>query len=61
LLYSPSGLGILSSPASNTGALSFLPYSLIPTFYVPILILLHILALRRSDEIPERSPRAAPS
>jgi hypothetical protein len=55
LLYSPSGVGILSSPISNTRALSFLPYSLIPTFYVPILILLHILALRRSGEITQSS------
>jgi hypothetical protein len=61
LLYSPSVMGILSSPVSNTRALSFLPYSLIPTFYVPILILLHLLALRRSAEIPEGSPRVVPS
>jgi len=61
LLYSPSVMGILSSPVSNTRALSFLPYSLIPTFYVPILILLHILAWRRSAEIPERSLRVVPS
>jgi hypothetical protein len=61
LLYSSSAVGILSSPVANTRALSFLPYSLIPTFYVPILILLHLLALRRSGEIPERSPRVIPS
>ena len=61
LLYSLSAVGILSSPVANTRALSFLPYSLIPTFYVPILILLHLLALRRSVEIPERSPRVVPS
>jgi hypothetical protein len=61
LLYSPSVMGILSSPVSNTRALSFLPYSLIPTFYVPILILLHILAWRRSAEIPEQSLRVVPS
>lgn len=51
LLYSESVMGILRDPVSNTHALSFLPYSLIPTFYVPILILLHLLALRRSGEI----------
>jgi hypothetical protein len=56
LLYSPSAVGILGSSVSNTRALSFLPYSLIPTFYVPILILLHILALRRSGEIIQSSP-----
>ncbi len=52
LLYSVNAVGILSSTLSNTRALSFLPYSLIPTFYVPILILLHLLALRRNGEIP---------
>lgn len=57
LLYSPSVVGVLSSSISNTRALSFLPYSLIPTFYVPILILLHILALRRSGEIKQSSQR----
>jgi len=57
LLYSPSVVGILSSAISNTRALSFLPYSLFPTFYVPILILLHILALRRSGEIKQSSQR----
>lgn len=51
LLYSVSVVGILSEPALNTRSLSFLPTSLIPTFYVPILILLHFLALRRSGEI----------
>ncbi len=61
LLYSVSAVGILSDPISNTRALSFLPYSLMPTFYVPILILLHLLALRRSGEIPEPSQRLEPS
>ena len=51
LLYSDSALGVLSSSLSNTRALSFLPYSLVPTFYVPGLLLLHLLALRRSHEI----------
>ena len=51
LLYSVSVVGILSSPFSNTRSLSFFPVSLIPTFYVPILILLHFLALKRSGEI----------
>ena len=53
LLYSVSVVGFLSTPVSNTRALSFLPMSLIPTFYVPILLLLHFLALRRNGEIAE--------
>ena len=53
LLYSQSVWGVLSSPTVNTRSLSFLPLSLVPTFYVPILVLLHFLALRRVREIPE--------
>jgi hypothetical protein len=57
LSYSVNAVGILSSPISNTRALSFLPNSLMPSFYVPALILLHLLALRRSAEITESSWR----
>jgi hypothetical protein len=57
LLYSVSVVGILSEPGLNTRSLSFLPVSLIPTFYVPILMLLHFLALRRSNEITMTSSR----
>jgi hypothetical protein len=51
LLYSVSVVGVLSRPGLDSRALSFMPLSLIPTFYVPILILLHFLALRRSKEV----------
>ncbi len=51
LLYSESVVGILSRPGLDTQALAHLPLSLIPTFYVPLLILLHFLALRRYREL----------
>jgi hypothetical protein len=51
LLYSQSVIGILSRPGLDSQALAHLPLSLIPTFYVPVLILLHFLALRRYKEV----------
>jgi hypothetical protein len=51
LLYSQSVVGILSRPGLDSQALTHVPLSLIPTFYVPILILLHLLALRRYREL----------
>jgi hypothetical protein len=50
LLYSVSVVGILSRPGLNSQLITFLPHSIIPTFYVPLLILLHLLALRRNKE-----------
>ncbi len=50
LLYSDSVLGMLRHDLS-TAALANLPINLIPTFYVPGLILLHFLALRRNAEV----------
>lgn len=51
LLYSNSTFGILSQPGLDSQALVHLPLSLIPTFYVPMLLLLHLLALRRYREL----------
>jgi hypothetical protein len=50
VLYSPSVVGILSHPGLDSHAITYMPIVLIPTFYVPILILLHFLALRRRRE-----------
>jgi hypothetical protein len=50
LLYSVSVFGQFATATSNSRSLTFLPMSLVPTFYVPMLILLHILALRRYRE-----------
>jgi hypothetical protein len=40
-------VGILAVPGVNSQALLHFPWTLVPTFYVPILISLHFLALRR--------------
>jgi hypothetical protein len=50
ILYSPSSFGILREAAS-TRAMAQFPTSLIPTFFVPLFILTHLLGLRRSGEI----------
>lgn len=50
LLYSESALGFLSQPGVTSQAIVFMPLSLIPTFYVPLLIMLHFIALRRNRE-----------
>ncbi len=50
ILYSPSSFGVLRTDVS-TVLLTTFPINLIPTFFVPIFILLHVLALVRSREI----------
>lgn len=59
LLYSVSVVGLLATPASNAQLLTSLPLSIIPTFYVPLLILLHFLALTRQREISKTAQRSA--
>jgi hypothetical protein len=50
ILYSPSSFGILRTDVS-TALMTRFPVNLIPTFFLPLFILLHILALRRSREL----------
>jgi hypothetical protein len=50
LLYSVSTIGVLSSSGSSSRAILVFPLSLIPTFYVPLLIVLHLLGFRRHRE-----------
>ncbi len=47
LLYSQSRLGILSTATSNTRLLVTFPVSIIPTFFVPLFILVHALVFKR--------------
>ncbi len=49
-LYSPGPFGILRTDLS-TAAMTTFPVNLIPTFLVPLFILLHMLALKRSGEL----------
>jgi hypothetical protein len=51
ILHSESSVGILVGSGPNTFLMSEFPRSLIPTFFVPVFILLHLLALARRNEI----------
>jgi hypothetical protein len=58
LLYSESALGVLHTPASSTRLMVTFPVSLIPTFFVPLFILVHALIFRR---IGRREAAAEPT
>jgi hypothetical protein len=47
LLYSQSRLGVLSAPTSSTVLLVTFPVSIIPTFFVPLFLLMHALTFKR--------------
>src|SRR5882724_10428980 len=51
VLHSVSSLGVLAGNGPSTSMMSDFPRSLIPTFFVPLWILLHFLALARRNEI----------
>ncbi len=50
ILYSPGSFGVLRTDLS-TAAMTAFPVNLIPAFFVPLFILVHMLALRRSGEL----------
>ncbi len=50
ILYSNGPLGVLRTDLSTTLMVTF-PVNLIPTFFVPLFILLHLLSLKRSKEL----------
>jgi hypothetical protein len=54
ILYSPSSFGVLRTDISTEPMTNF-PVNLIPTFFVPLFILLHLLSLKRSRELAEAS------
>jgi hypothetical protein len=47
VLYSESAVGVLSTPTSNTRLMATFPVSLIPTFFVPLFLLVHALIFVR--------------
>jgi hypothetical protein len=47
LLFSESALGVLHTATSNTTLMVTFPVSLIPTFFVPLFLLIHLLIFRR--------------
>jgi hypothetical protein len=51
ILFSKSALGILVGDGPSTYIMSDFPRAIIPTFFVPLFILLHVLALARRNEI----------
>jgi hypothetical protein len=57
ILHSQSSFGIFAGDP-NTALLSVFPRNLVPTFLVPIFIILHIVALYRSKEIRAVNDRA---
>jgi len=50
ILYSQSSLGVLRTDLS-TGLMTTFPVNLIPAFFLPLFILLHLLSLKRSSEV----------
>jgi hypothetical protein len=50
ILYSNGPLGVLRTDISTVQMVTF-PINLIPTFFVPLFILLHLLSLKRSKEL----------
>jgi hypothetical protein len=62
VLYSPSPLGILAHGVT-TRAMGQLPMTLIPTFAVPLLVILHIICIVQARQTMESDTRlqAAPS
>jgi hypothetical protein len=56
VLHSSSPLGLLASPPPlpTTDAMAIYPFSLIPTFFVPLAVILHAVALRGSARTGSR-------
>ena len=52
-LYSEGAFGILSAGTPTTKLMVTFPVSLIPTFFVPLFILLHALTYRRIAALPQ--------
>jgi hypothetical protein len=50
ILYSRSSVGILAG-TTTTALMSEFPRNLIPTFLVPLFVIIHIVALDRSREV----------
>ncbi len=51
LLYSNSSLGVLSRGGQTTELMVTFPVSLIPTFFVPLFLLLHALTFKRIADL----------
>jgi hypothetical protein len=57
ILHSVSSLGMLAGNGPSTSMISEFPRALIPTFFVPLFILFHLLSLvRRNEVVTRREP-----
>ncbi len=59
VLFSESAVGVLHTATSNTTLMVTFPVSLIPTFFVPLFLLVHALTFRRVTRL-EGGPHAVP-
>jgi hypothetical protein len=57
ILHSQSSFGILAGSGPTTLLMGEFPRSMIPTFFVPSFILLHLLALARRNEFAVKRPK----
>jgi hypothetical protein len=55
IMHSPSSIGILAGAGPTTQLMSQLPRCMVPTFLVPVFMLLHLLALARRHELVSTS------
>jgi hypothetical protein len=51
VLHSASSIGLLAGSGPTTAIMTRLPMLLVPTFFVPLFILLHLIALARRSEV----------
>jgi hypothetical protein len=56
ILHSPGPAGLLTGAGATTSLMAELPRSIIPTFFVPLFMMLHLLGLSRRGELGS-SPR----
>ena len=52
--------GLINPHAAGMTAMTVLPLSMIPTFAVPLLLMLHIISIAQARRWPERQESAAP-
>jgi hypothetical protein len=52
VLYSNGPLGLLSAPTVTTRLMVTFPVSLIPTFFVPLFLLMHALTFKKIARLP---------
>src|SRR5262245_33553035 len=59
-LYSSRASPLVGPGGVTMQPMAMFPFNLIPTFFVPLFILLHLLTFKKIAQLPARSDRAAP-